>query len=229
MKNKISTIIIILVTLILAGVAIFTAVKLYNLRQSSVSPTAPESKPKAAENDLVSCNQTCNSTVNPPVNCVEGLICRTSSNLDGANGVCRNNNCLDNEACDCSPSDQCKISFNITATTTSSSAPTDSPTPTSSPTVTASPTASPTNTASGEPNACGGTCGSNNNCQGSYVCYQGYCRNASCVTKTNCSCDSATTASATQASLPDSGTSWPSIFGMGLGVIVILGAMMLAL
>jgi hypothetical protein len=48
MKNKITTIGIILTTLVLAGIAIFTAIRLYNLRQQSVAPTAPESKPEAA-------------------------------------------------------------------------------------------------------------------------------------------------------------------------------------
>src|SRR3989337_1792515 len=47
MKNKIVTVLIIFATVILAGVAIFTAVRLYQLRQEPVAPTAPESKPKA--------------------------------------------------------------------------------------------------------------------------------------------------------------------------------------
>ncbi len=46
-KKNSTTILIILATIILAGVAIFTAVRLYQLRQSSVSPTYPESQPKA--------------------------------------------------------------------------------------------------------------------------------------------------------------------------------------
>ena len=48
MKNKIATIGIIIATLILAGVAVFTAIRLYQLRQEAVAPTAPTSKPKAA-------------------------------------------------------------------------------------------------------------------------------------------------------------------------------------
>jgi len=47
MKNKIVTIIIVIATVILAGVAIFTAIRLYQLRQQSVVPTRPESKPEA--------------------------------------------------------------------------------------------------------------------------------------------------------------------------------------
>jgi hypothetical protein len=40
---------VISITIILAGVAIFTAYRLYQLRQESVAPNAPESAPKAAE------------------------------------------------------------------------------------------------------------------------------------------------------------------------------------
>jgi cytoskeletal protein RodZ len=47
-KNKIVTVLILVATLVLAGVAIFTAYRLYQLRQQPVAPTAPESKPEAA-------------------------------------------------------------------------------------------------------------------------------------------------------------------------------------
>lgn len=46
-KKKIVTILIIIATVILAGVAVFTAVRLYQLRQEAVAPTAPE-EPEAA-------------------------------------------------------------------------------------------------------------------------------------------------------------------------------------
>src|SRR3990167_2030994 len=52
MKKKIVTISIVLATVILAGVAIFTAVRLYQLRQTSVSPTSPESEPEAANDKI---------------------------------------------------------------------------------------------------------------------------------------------------------------------------------
>lgn len=48
-KGKVATIIIILATFVLAGVAIFTAVRLYQLRQTSISPISPSSKPAAQE------------------------------------------------------------------------------------------------------------------------------------------------------------------------------------
>lgn len=45
--SKIGTILIIVATVILAGIAIFTAYRLYELRQQSVAPNAPSSNPKA--------------------------------------------------------------------------------------------------------------------------------------------------------------------------------------
>ena len=46
-KGKIATTLVIISTVILAGVAIFTASKLYQLRQESISPLSPESQPLA--------------------------------------------------------------------------------------------------------------------------------------------------------------------------------------
>ena len=46
---------IVIATLILAGVAIFTAIRLYQLRQQAVAPTAPESKPEAAASKILKC------------------------------------------------------------------------------------------------------------------------------------------------------------------------------
>ena len=46
-KNKLVTGLIVVATVILAGVAIFTALRLYQLRKESVAPTAPESEPAA--------------------------------------------------------------------------------------------------------------------------------------------------------------------------------------
>lgn len=62
MKNKVITIIIVITTVLLAGIAIFTALRLYQLRKQAVAPTAPESKPKAAyppdkPHKVVTCNK----------------------------------------------------------------------------------------------------------------------------------------------------------------------------
>lgn len=48
-KSKITTIGIILTTIILAGVAIFTAIRLYQTREVAVAPNVPSSKPRAQE------------------------------------------------------------------------------------------------------------------------------------------------------------------------------------
>jgi hypothetical protein len=62
------------------------------------------------------------------------------------------------------------------------------------------------------------------------ICYQGFCRNQSCVTETDCTCAGATNTPATsQPTLPQSGTSWPTIVAAGLGILVILGSLLLAL
>lgn len=46
-KGKFFTVLTVAVTIVLAGVAIFTAVRLYQLRQESISPVSPESEPSA--------------------------------------------------------------------------------------------------------------------------------------------------------------------------------------
>jgi len=47
-KNKLVTIAVVVGTLILAGIAIFTAIRLYKTRQQAVAPNVPESEPEAA-------------------------------------------------------------------------------------------------------------------------------------------------------------------------------------
>lgn len=47
LKNKITTILIATATVMLAGVAIFTAIRIYSMRTRPVAPTAPESEPIA--------------------------------------------------------------------------------------------------------------------------------------------------------------------------------------
>lgn len=180
MKNKIATIGIIIATLILAGVAVFTAVRLYQLRKEAVAPTAPTSKPKAQE---------------VPVACTS-------------------------------------LAFTLGATPTPTASPTATPTPTGSPTVT------PTPTTTGVPNSCNGTCGSDSNClSGYYFCYNGHCRDRSCPDREDCTCPGTptatprvtTTPTPTQPSLPTAGVSLPTIFGIGIGSLLLIGALILAL
>ena len=177
-KGKIATAIILLATFVLAGVAIFTAMRLYQLRQQPVAPNVPLSIPKAVE-------------VNT-----------------------------------------CTLSFTLTlATPTATPTATPSGTPTATPSGT--PTASPTGTPnpSATPNACNGSCGSNFNCESNYVCYNGFCRNPSCTSDADCVCNgtSGPTGTPIPPTLPQSGTEWPTILGVGIGIITILGALLLAL
>ena len=76
MKNilgsKIGTALTVFVTILLAGVAIFTAFKLYQLRQTSISPNAPASKPKAA-------GETCGG--------IAGIICSAGEQCIYADGT----------------------------------------------------------------------------------------------------------------------------------------------
>ena len=56
MKNKYTVIGIILVTILLAGIAIFTAMRLYQTRDVAVAPNVPSSKPKAQEVPVNTCS-----------------------------------------------------------------------------------------------------------------------------------------------------------------------------
>ena len=113
-KGKIATAIILVATFVLAGVAIFTAIRLYQLRQTSVAPNVPSSVPKAT--GVASCGQACNLTVNPAINCPTGYTCLHTSGLAGSNGVCRNTNCTDKTDCTCDAS-TCSLSFSLTVST----------------------------------------------------------------------------------------------------------------
>jgi hypothetical protein len=141
MKNKATTIIILVITFLLAGVAIFTAIRLYQLRQTSITPTQPESKPAAQA----------------PSTCVLTFALSTATG---------------------------------TATATATATGTATATATSTSTSTATSTA--TSTSTGTPTGTG-------------------------------------TPGPTQPSLPNSGSSWPTIVGAGLGILVILGSLLLAL
>jgi len=158
--SKIGTTLIILATIILAGIAIFTAYRLYQLRQQPIAPNVPSSYPKA----------------------------ESVSN--------------------CGP-----ISFTISVTTPTetptgspSAAPTVTPTPTGE--ATATPTDIPTETPTATP---AGTSGPTATATATAV-----------VT-------SVATPAPTEAALPVSGTSWPTLLGTGIGIFVIFGAILLAL
>jgi cytoskeletal protein RodZ len=126
MGNKnFTTIIIVIATVILAGVAVFTAIKLYQTRQGTVAPNAPTSKPAAAEPSptatacqaltftLVSSTPTTTATAtatatptitaSPVPQC--GTSCTTNSDCPSSMicyvGVCRNPSCTTSTNCIC--------------------------------------------------------------------------------------------------------------------------------
>jgi len=157
LKSKIVTIGILIATLVLAGVAVFTAIRLYQLRQEAVAPNVPSSKPKAAE--LGSCQTlafTLGTGTPTPTPTGSSTPTPTGSSTPTPTG-----------------------SGTPTPTPTLTPTPTGSSTPTPTTTVTPTPTRTPTPTAT--------------------------------------------------PSLPESGTSWPTILGLGAGATIILFSLLLAL
>jgi hypothetical protein len=137
----------------------------------------------------------------------------------------------------CCPSAGGSWTTNMSACTTATATPVATSTPTATPTITATPTAT-----AGSGNSCNGTCGSNSNCQSGLYCYSGYCRNPLCASDSTCSCGSATatptstptattksTVQTTPLPIPVTGTDWPTVAGIGVGIVTIIGAILLAL
>jgi len=95
-------------------------------------------------------------------------------------------------------------------------------------------TASPSATPQPTPLSCGDTCTSNADCSNSMVCSNGSCRNPSCLTSTSCLCATSTAIAQGGTPLPESelpvaGVSFPTIIGAFAGIILLVGALMLAL
>lgn len=212
-KNTV-TLLIVLATIILAGVAIFTAIRLYQTRQVAVTPNVPSSQPAAAINTACQtlaftiATPTPSPTATPVPQC--GTTCTTNSDcatgmtcFGAPSGVCRKTSCTSSTTCICA-----------TAT------PTPSPTPTASP----SPTPVP---------QCGSSCTTSANCPSGMTCSGNYCRNTSCTSSANCICATATpTPTSTPIaqlptatpvpSLPTSGDTTPTILGVSAGLIMLV-------
>ena len=243
MKSKFTTIIITIVTIILAGVAMFTARQLYNTRDQAIAPNAPSSKPFAQElptDDPNACALSftlststptpsptasptaspvslCNSACSTTSDCPSGLSCYIPSGATGGN--CRNTSCTSATNCTCA-----------TATPTPTPTPTRTPSPT--PVITASPT--PVVTATPVPQ-CNSVCTTNSQCMTGTVCYipsgqtSGNCRNTQCLSETDCTCAVVTvTTPPAEPTLPEVGTKWPTVVGSVFGILVILGSLLLA-
>ncbi len=149
----------------------------------------------------------------PPVVC--NGACTEDSQCGGNNecigNVCRNPQCDGETDCTCNGA---------------------SPTPTPTATPTGSPTATPTT-----PPTCNSSCTANSDCMGGRVCNAGSCRNQSCTGETDCICAvgsatprPTTTASGTPApELPNAGISAPTLIGGAAGILLLVGALLLAL
>ena len=190
LKSKFGTILVLIATVALAGIAIFTAFRLYKLRQESVAPNAPTSKPAAA-----TCTEQCPGSDGVLRNChppdsdgtSNDSICKASAvgRIESCGNVdyCCNGTTWTTIMTACqldsltpTPDSTCEtLSFTITTTAT----------PTASSTTTSSPTATPASTA--------------------------------------------TATSSSEASLPEAGTSLPSILGLGIGGILLIVSLLLAL
>lgn len=201
MKNKYTTIGIILTTLVLAGVAIFTAIRLYQTRNTAVAPNVPSSKPAAAG---AACSLSFTLAVSTPTATATATSTATSTATATATS---------------SATATATSSSTATATSISSS----SPTATATATVTASPNPQCNNSCTNNSN-----CPSGLMC---YITSgtTGSCRNTQCLTETDCTCAVTTTAPTTQPTLPVVGTSWPTVLGTGFGMMVIIGSLLLAL
>src|SRR5476651_2179738 len=123
LKKNLTTLIIVFATIILAAVAIFTSIRLYQTRQKSVAPNAPSSQPKAATvaptSTPVAC-QTLAFTISTPTPTPTGTATATptpspvpqcgttcSTNADCPTsmvcyvGLCRNPSCTTDSSCLC--------------------------------------------------------------------------------------------------------------------------------
>ncbi len=125
----------------------------------------------------------------------------------------------------------CTLAFAINTGTTPTSTPTSTPTATPTPTPTSTPTPTPGQanpTATPTPTqvtlaSCNKGCTLNSDCATDLVCVDGACRNPSCTTQTNCSCEVAQAPQPTP-KVPVSGTG-PSV----LGASVIAGGLLILL
>lgn len=322
MKNKAITIIIVVATVILAAIAIFTAVRLYQLRQESVSPTAPESKPQAAiseqdeteaipeacdnlvftitprepgltcsgkfafENDsrntagnyylvtpigegseinpgdtfvysiayentgdadvsgatitdplpnyleYVDSHEDCSQNTDGEVTCNVGAVAagddnqiairvKLSDTASEGDAIANTARITPEEGDPSSCSINLKVAEDVPASPT--------PSPTATPRVTPGATPTPT------PASCNNSCDADNDCASGLDCVSGSCRNPSCTTEIDCTCQTPTptarvTAATPAPSLPDAGIPTPTLIGIGGGaMLLILSLIILAL
>jgi cytoskeletal protein RodZ len=184
-KNKLATVALVIITIALAGVAVFTAIRLYQLRQESVSPTTP-SEPEATGQDIT------------PIACESVAFTISTENTPTPTGtVTLTPSPTPTQTPTNTPTGSPTETPTGTLTPTQSPTPTDkpiggtSPTSTPTPTATATQTSTPTPTTGGEISAVSPTPGGS--------------------------------------ALPDAGVSLPTLMGFAVGLLLILGALLLAI
>ena len=218
-RNKIITTLIIIATIILAGIAIFTAIRLYQLRKETVAPTAPEKSKAQVVPTPTPGYEACSAlsfTISTPAPGVCNSLCVTNSDCSSSSTTSASNNinlicyqpsptpCPTGPACitvmppkacrnqSCPTKSDCVCS---TATATPTVTPTS--TSTSTPTGSASATPTPTSTKTATP------------------------------TGTSSPISQATATPA--AGLPAAGTTLPTLIGIGAGIILLIISIALAI
>lgn len=243
MRGRLITWFVVLFTLVLAGVAIFTAVKLYQQRQVSVAPTAPTSIPRAAETttQTTACQTTsfsitaskCGDACTTNTDCPTDHTCSSNkcvlSSCLVAGATCDTTNCTQvtpascNNTCDANtPCSSGLTCVSGACRNPSCTAQTGCVCATPTPTPTPAPTAAP---------GCGDTCTASSQCPTDHTCSGNKCVLTTCLTS-GVTCNSANcsvvTATATPApSLPVAGNGTPTIIFGVLGFLAIVGALAL--
>jgi len=138
-KSKVVTILVVIATLILAGVAVFSALKLYQLNKSPVAPTAPESEPVANEITQPNIEE---ESVLPPQDEQRELAFR----LTGTITPTPTNSPTSTPTTTPTPTQAIIAQATITPTPTATLTPTPTTTPSPTPTLTITPTPTPTPT-----------------------------------------------------------------------------------
>lgn len=237
LKKNSTTFLIIIATVILAGIAVFTAIRLYQLRQTSISPAVPESEPKAWDcekynfvvdetgNVKVINNSSKSVALQQAKVYINNQLIATldvpsldpgqSANIGKVNvpqggfdwRVVGTVDCQDSGRVEGQISSCEAISFTITTETT--------PTPTPTPTSTLTPTATPTGTVTPTPTSTPGATATPTS--------------TSTPTPTRTIAETSPTPSKPGAALPEAGIPIPTLIIAGLGLMFIVWAVLLVI
>ena len=212
-KSKFGTILVLIATVALAGIAIFTAFRLYKLRQEAIAPNAPTSKPAAA-----ACTEQCPGSDGILRNCHP-----TESDGSSRDSVCNSGSVGRVERCGTTYDYCCDQSWKKIASICNSS------------------TLGNTTKCGETDICCDGTSWTKTMtaCQVSpeptgedipNSCVLSFTISATASpTNTPTSTATATSTASSEASLPEAGTSLPSILGLGIGGILLIVSLLLAI